>query len=174
MSRTAKILYIHHHGLGSAIAQLDSEIKPGDRVTTRDSEIEKAAQTVSNRNRTCILKSCTYITPSSIPAGCTSLVQPLDVSVNKPLKDRLRYLTNEPIFELESMAEFEKWTIRDRRIIATHCVGKAFYEFHNEKGEVIHRSFRKVGLPLRNDGSLDHELDVKGLWAWKLATRDRI
>ncbi len=31
-----------------------------------------------------------------IPAGCTSLVQPLDIMVNKPFKDRLRDL-------------FEKW-----------------------------------------------------------------
>jgi len=49
------------------------------------------------------------ITPSFIPARCTSLVQPLETSVNKPLKDRLRYLTNVRIFELESMAEFQKW-----------------------------------------------------------------
>jgi len=108
------------------------------------------------------LLSKSNITPSFIPAGCTSLVQPLDVSINKPLKERLRYLTNERIFQLESMEEFEKWTPRDRRIMITHCIGKAFYEFHAEKGEVIQRSFRKVGLTLPIDGSLDHELDVKG------------
>jgi len=108
------------------------------------------------------LLSKSNITPSFIPAGCTSLVQPLDVSVNKPLKDRLRYLTNERIFELESMAEFEKWAPQDRRIMTTHCVGKAFYEFHAERREVIQRSFQKVGLTLPIDGSLDHELDVKG------------
>ena len=108
------------------------------------------------------LLSKSNITPSFIPAGCTSLVQPLDVSVNKPLKDGLRYLTNERIFELESMAEFEKWAPRDRRIMITHCVGKAFYEFHAERREVIQRSFQKVGLTLPIDGSLDHELDVKG------------
>jgi hypothetical protein len=26
-----------------------------------------------------------------IPGGCTSLVQPVDVGINKPFKDRLRY-----------------------------------------------------------------------------------
>ena len=46
--------------------------------------------------------------------------------------------------------------------MTTHCVGKAFYEFHAERREVIQRSFRKVGLTLPIDGSLDHELDVKG------------
>ena len=108
------------------------------------------------------------VTPSFIPAGCTSLVQPLDVSVNKPLKDRLRYLTNERIFELESMAEFEKWAPRDRRIMMTHCVSKAFYDFHREKGDVIRRSFRKVGLTLPIDGSLDHELDIKGFMSLEI------
>jgi len=73
------------------------------------------------------------VVPSFILAGCTSLVQPLDVSVNKPLKDRMRYLTRERIFELESAEEFEKWTIRDRHIMTTHCVGEAYFGFHEEK-----------------------------------------
>jgi len=30
------------------------------------------------------------IIPSLIPGGCTSLVQPLDVSINKPMKDMIR------------------------------------------------------------------------------------
>jgi len=103
------------------------------------------------------------ITPSLIPAGCTSLVQPLDVSVNKPLKERIRDLTDERIFQLESMAEFEKWTVGDRRVMTTECVGEAFHQFHTERAEVIQRSFRKVGLSLPIDGSADNELDIKGL-----------
>lgn len=38
------------------------------------------------------LCSCN-ITPSLIPGGCTSLIQVLDVSVNRPLKDVLREST---------------------------------------------------------------------------------
>jgi len=53
------------------------------------------------------------ITPSLIPAGCTSLVQPLDVSINKPCKEFMSDLTDEKIFELDSAADFEKWTIGD-------------------------------------------------------------
>ena len=30
------------------------------------------------------------ITPYKIPAGCTSLVQPIDVVIGKPFKDRVR------------------------------------------------------------------------------------
>jgi len=48
------------------------------------------------------------ITPSIIPAGCTSLVQPLDVSINKPFKGLMQDLTDERIFELEYVDEFEK------------------------------------------------------------------
>ncbi|RPA90955.1 DDE-domain-containing protein [Choiromyces venosus 120613-1] len=102
------------------------------------------------------------ITPSLIPGGCTSLVQPLDVSVNKPFKDLIRDLTDERIFELESTEEFERWTVRDRCIMITHCVGDAFYKFHSEKASIICTSFRKVSLSLPVDGSLDGELDIKG------------
>ena len=102
------------------------------------------------------------VTLSFIPARCTTLVQPLDISINKLLKERLWYLTNERIFQLESMEEFEKWTPQDRRIMITHCVGNTFYEFHEEEGEAIRGSFWNVGLMLPIDESLDHELDVKG------------
>ena len=102
------------------------------------------------------------ITPSLIPAGCTSLVQPLDVSINKPFKGLMRDITDEKIFELESAAEFEKWTVGDRRVMTTYCVGKAFDQFHSTKSHVISTSFHKLGLSLPIDGSSDYELDIKG------------
>ena len=43
------------------------------------------------------------ITSSLIPAGCTSLVQPLDASINKPFKGLMQDLTDKRIFELESL-----------------------------------------------------------------------
>jgi len=103
-----------------------------------------------------------HITPSFIPGGCTRLVQPLDVSVNKPFKELVRELTDEKIFELESIDQFERWTVGDRCVVTTFCIGDAFYQFHQEKGEIIRRAFRKVGLSLPIDGSSDSELDIKG------------
>jgi len=47
--------------------------------------------------------------------------------------------------------------------MTTECVGRAFQQFHNHKADVIRRSFQKVGLSLPIDGTLDHELDIKGL-----------
>lgn len=104
------------------------------------------------------------VMPSLIPAGCTSLVQPLDVSINKPLKERIRDLTDEAIYESENgdIGRFEKWTIGDRRVLTTCCVGDAWYEFCIEKQDLVKRIFRKVGLSLPIDGSADHELDIKG------------
>lgn len=102
------------------------------------------------------------ITPSLIPSGCTGLVQPLDVSINKPLKELVRDLTDQRIFDLESAADFERWTVGDRRVMTTHCVGEAFDQFHTTKANLISRSFRKTGLSLPINGSLDSELDIKG------------
>lgn len=48
------------------------------------------------------------ILPSLIPGGCTSLVQPLDVSINKPLKEIMRNLTNQAILDCEEAEEIEK------------------------------------------------------------------
>jgi hypothetical protein len=114
------------------------------------------------------------ITPSLIPAGCTSLVQPLDVSINKPLKEYIRTLTEEAIRDCESVERVEKWTVSDRRILTTWSVGDAWYLFAVEKDELIRRVFRKVGLSLAADGSQDEELDIKGFKSieigdWKLS-----
>jgi len=46
--------------------------------------------------------------------------------------------------------------------MTTECVGNAFSQFHNEKAEVIRRSFWKVGLSLPINRSLDYKLDIKG------------
>jgi len=42
------------------------------------------------------------------------------------------------------------------------AIGRAFYQFHTEKADLIRTSFHKVGLALPIDGSSDHELDTKG------------
>lgn len=102
------------------------------------------------------------IMPTLIPGGCTSLIQPLDVSINKPLKARIRDLTDEAIFACERIEDFEKWSVGDRRVLTTWCVGDAWYQFCVEKQDLVTSVFRKVGLSLPIDGSADHELDIKG------------
>ncbi|RPA96173.1 DDE-domain-containing protein, partial [Choiromyces venosus 120613-1] len=103
-----------------------------------------------------------HIIPSLIPAGCTSLVQPLDVSINKPLKGMIRELTDEAILDCESVKHFEKWSVGQRRILTTNCIGDTWYQFCIEKKGLVESVFRKVGLSLPADGSRDNELDIKG------------
>lgn len=64
----------------------------------------------SSHKTPTVLKTLRHhkIMPSLIPAGCTSLVQPLDVSINKPLKARIRDLTDEAILDCERVEDFEK------------------------------------------------------------------
>ena len=102
------------------------------------------------------------ILPSLIPGGCTSLLQPLDVAINKPFKEMIRELTDTAIFEAEDANTFHQWTVSDRRILTTTCVGDAFYQFHLTKSEIIRRVFRQVGLSLPVDGTSDSELKIKG------------
>jgi len=102
------------------------------------------------------------ITPSLIPGCCTSLVQPLDVSINKPFKEIMRELTDSAIFEAESAESFHRWSVSDHHILTTSCIGDAYYRFHLKKGDIIRHVFRKVGLSLPANGSCDSELDIKG------------
>ena len=82
------------------------------------------------------LRSHTII-PSLIPGGCTSLIQPLDVSIYKPFKEILRGLTHTAIFESESVEAFDKWTVGESCILTTSRLGDTFYKFHLEKGDII-------------------------------------
>lgn len=55
--------------------------------------------------------------PTLIPGGCTSLVQPSDISINKPLEAQIRDLTDEPIFDYDIIDNFRKRTVGGRRIL---------------------------------------------------------
>ena len=102
-------------------------------------------------------------TTSFIPSGCTGFVQPLDVAVNKPLKNCIKEL-----LEIHYDGHMDKWkegsySVGDRRIMITKWVGQAWREFHAEQSHVIVKTFRKVSLSLTIDGSKDHELHVKDI-----------
>jgi len=103
------------------------------------------------------------IVPSIIPGGCTSLIQPLDISINKPLKEMIRDFTDEAIYSRD--LELEDWKLRDRRILTTKCIADSWVEFNREKKDVVIRSFRQLetGISLPIDGSCDSELNIKGL-----------
>ena len=65
------------------------------------------------------------VTLSVIPRGCTRYVQPLDVSLNKPLKDLIKEEQDRHFDENIEEWEQEKFNIGQCRILLTHWVARA-------------------------------------------------
>jgi hypothetical protein len=79
-----------------------------------------------------------------IPSGLTSYFQPLDTAVNGPFKKLLQQASGEYIEQLEREERLpELWSIRDRRIMATHIVAMAWAHLSADR-ELIRKAFLKI------------------------------
>ena len=106
-----------------------------------------------------------------VSPGCTSLVQPLDVSLNSEFKQIIDRLQTEPMHtNLESYTE-NKLTASDRRILITFWIGTA-WEKMCEKKDMIIRAFRKCGISVPIDGSEDDAINIKGLEDYRVRNID--
>jgi hypothetical protein len=100
-------------------------------------------------------------TISVIPRGCTSYIQPLDVSVNKIIKDLIRQCEEDHIDVNPELYDEGKITAGDRRILITHWVAKAWRILHEQHKETIIQTFRNIGISLNLDGTKDLELKIR-------------
>ena len=97
--------YANSHLLVDWINQmLGPVLPPGPRLLALDVAKFHSTQEVLSTLRSY------DIVPSLIPPGCTGLVQPLDVSVNKPFKCLLRDILDELLddFEAKTTSTFGK------------------------------------------------------------------
>ena len=108
----------------------------------------------------CLREECTT-EPVFVPAGTTSLVQPVDVVFNAPFKAAIDAMANDHL--QKNLDDYVKGriTASERRVLFTKWVGKA-WEMSCKKDMII-RSFKKCGISVAIDGSEDDEINIESL-----------
>ena len=97
-----------------------------------------------------------------VPPGCTSLIQPLDVSINAPFKAIVSRLANDHC--AQNLQAYVQGTVSagERRVLLSQWVGQAWGEVSANK-EMIQRTFTKCGISVPIDGSADDKINISGL-----------
>jgi len=106
------------------------------------------------------------ITLAIIPGGCTSILQPLDVAINRPLKDLLRQRLSEKLeYYEEAGYSAATETTSSRRILLTQIVAEVWERFEKDKHykEMIRRSFQHTGINIAVDGSENSLISIKDI-----------
>ena len=113
-----------------------------------------------------LLREC-HTAVALVPPGTTSLVQPLDVSVNSEFKSIVERHQNQHMHENVSLYVEGKITASQRRVLITKWVGQAWAEVCTNK-DMVCRAFAKCGISVPIDGSKDHLINIRGLTDYKV------
>jgi hypothetical protein len=100
---------------------------------------------------------------SIIPGGCTAYLQPLDIFINKIIKNLIRDAEEQHYDDNIEEWKAGKYTKRDRRILLTHWVGQAWEVLHRDYKETIIKTFCQTGLLLNPDGTEDSEIKIRDI-----------
>ena len=109
----------------------------------------------------------------NVPPGCTSQVQPLDVSFNKPSKDVVRQQFEKHLEENLQRYTEGKISAPERRLLVTKWVGKVWTQVDSNRDMVV-RSFKKCGISLSLDGSKNGEIHIESIEEYKLPRANEI
>lgn len=83
-----------------------------------------------------------------IPGGCTGLVQPVDVGIGKPLKDRVRALWDEWMVQQFEGVEVDKQKIKppSRELLSQWIVTS----LRSLPSEIVQRAWQRTGYSYFN------------------------
>lgn len=138
-------------------------VSPGSSGKILVADVHTAQQT-DEVKRLLVNKKTVLV---NVPPGCTSRVQPLDVSVNKPFKNLVREQFEKHLDENLDKYVDGKLTASERRVLTTKWVANAWQKVSENKDMII-RSFVKCGITCKLDGSEDDQVNIRGLESYTM------
>ena len=103
----------------------------------------------------------------NVPPGCTSRVQVVEVSINRPFKDEIRSLFEDHLDKKLDQYVDVKINASQRRVLMTKWVGEVWSKVRKMKDCIIH-SFKKCGFSVALDGSKNNEVNIEGLQEYQM------
>lgn len=107
----------------------------------------------------------------NIPPGCTSRVQPLDVSVNKPFKDAVRTQFEKQLNGNLTLHTQGKIPASEQRVVLKRWVGNAWDHICSNTA-MVKRSFKKCGINVNIDGSENALVHLEGISEYVMPEAD--
>ena len=108
----------------------------------------------------------------NVPPGCTSRVQSLNVSINKPFKDTIQEQFKKHLSENRHLYTEDKLPVSEIRVLTTNWVADGWEKVSCKK-EIIKRSFAECGISHNLDGTEGNDINIEEIPDYKLPQPDR-